>query len=63
MRNHDQTNRLLTKQDVASLFQVSPRTVSRWQSKGLLNPVRINERIVRYPAEQVQALIEEASHG
>lgn len=51
------TNELLTRRDVANLFQCSLMTVIRLQNAGKLPPVRIGAGSVRYRREDVQAYI------
>lgn len=48
---------LLTTDQVASLLQVTPRTVRRWARDGVLPRVRIGGRITRYRAHDVASLI------
>lgn len=58
--------RLLRTADVASLFQVSERTVSEWARRGRLPSVRTPGGHRRYPAEQIRLLlrqVEEGDHG
>jgi Helix-turn-helix domain len=47
---------LLKPQDVAALLAVSPRTVRRLASEGVLDRVRIGHRISRYTRRSVVAL-------
>lgn len=48
--------RLLTPAEVASLFGVDPRTVTRWASAGRLSPVRTPGGHRRYKRSEVFAL-------
>jgi DNA-binding transcriptional MerR regulator len=48
---------LLTRREVAELFGVVPVTVKRWEQKGILTPIKVNERIVRYHSDEVKKLI------
>jgi predicted site-specific integrase-resolvase len=50
---------LLTRRDIAELFGVVPVTVKRWEQKGILTPIKVNERIVRYHPDEVNKLIGE----
>lgn len=53
--------RLLRTREVALLFQVSERAVTDWARKGRIPSVRTPGGHRRYPAEQVRALLEQAS--
>jgi excisionase family DNA binding protein len=48
---------LLTSKEVAAVLRVTPRTIRRWTHDGILEPVRVGGRIVRYTPESVEALI------
>jgi excisionase family DNA binding protein len=48
---------LLTSKEVAAVLRVTPRTIRRWTHDGLLEPVRVGRRIVRYTPESVEALL------
>ena len=48
--------RLLTPAEVASLFGVDPRTVTRWAAAGRLTPVRTPGGHRRYRRSEVFAL-------
>lgn len=49
---------LLRTSDVASLFQVSERTVSEWARRGRIPSVRTPGGHRRYPADKVHDLLE-----
>ena len=49
---------LLTPGDVAKLFGVDPKTVTRWASAGKLSPLRTLGGHRRYRASEVHALLE-----
>jgi excisionase family DNA binding protein len=51
-----ETTTLLTEREVATLFQVTSRTVQRWAAAGTLDPVRVHGT-TRYRADEVAALI------
>jgi excisionase family DNA binding protein len=55
--------RLLRTSDVATLFQVSERTVSEWARRGRVPSVRTPGGHRRYPAEQIRQLFTESRHG
>lgn len=46
---------MLTTQDVAAMFQVDPRTVSRWARRGLLPPAMVTPGGVRRWSSQAVA--------
>lgn len=48
---------LLTPSEVAALFRVDPKTVTRWAMAGRLTTVRTLGGHRRYPARSVQALL------
>jgi excisionase family DNA binding protein len=49
--------RLLTPAEVAAKFRVDPKTVSRWQRKGLLSCIRTLGNHRRLFATEVEALL------
>lgn len=53
--------RLLTRSDVAEIFQVSPSTITRWADRGILPAVKTLGGHRRYEAKVVQQLIEQLS--
>jgi predicted site-specific integrase-resolvase len=52
---------LLTRQDLADLFQVCTHTIQNWERQGKLKAIRINARVLRYDLAQVQNLQQEAA--
>jgi excisionase family DNA binding protein len=54
---------LLRTSDVATLFQVSERTVSDWARRGRIPSVRTPGGHRRYPAKEIQKLLEAAERG
>src|SRR6516225_8255521 len=54
---------LLRTADVATLFEVSERTVSEWAKKGQIPSVRTPGGHRRYPAEGIRDLLERSRHG
>jgi excisionase family DNA binding protein len=54
---------LLRTSDVATLFQVSERTVSEWARRNRIPSVRTPGGHRRYPADQIRILLEEAEAG
>ena len=48
---------LLTPSEVASLFRVDPKTVTRWAKAGKLTPIRTLGGHRRYRKSEVQLLL------
>ena len=48
---------LLSRQEVADLLTVTPRTIARWEKKNLLTPIRLSSRIIRYSRSEVEELL------
>lgn len=48
---------LLTPAEVASLFRVDPKTVTRWAKAGKLSSIRTLGGHRRYPEAEVRALL------
>lgn len=55
-----ETEPLLTPREVAKMFRVDPRTVTRWAKAGKLTTVRTMGGMRRYPEEEVLTLLEES---
>src|ERR1700722_13184597 len=53
---------LLRTSDVATLFQVSERTVSEWAKRGQIPSVRTPGGHRRYPADGIRALLQAGRH-
>lgn len=54
---------LLTPSEVATLFRVDPKTVTRWAKAGKLTAIRTLGGHRRYRASEVNALLESSSKG
>ena len=54
----DPCERLLTPREVAALFRVDPKTVTRWADEGRLSSVRTLGGHRRYRQSQVLELLE-----
>jgi excisionase family DNA binding protein len=54
---------LLTPGEVAKLFGVDPKTVTRWASAGKLSPLRTLGGHRRYRSTEVYALLERSTGG
>lgn len=53
-----EAEQLLTPAEVAALFRVDPKTVTRWAKAGKLTSIRTLGGHRRYRAEEVQALLQ-----
>ena len=53
--------RFLTPGEVAAMFRVDPKTVTRWASQGRIPSIRTPGGQRRYPADAVEKLLRE--HG
>lgn len=49
--------KLLTPSEVAAIFRVDPKTVTRWAAEGKLNSIRTPGRHRRFPESAVRALL------
>ncbi len=56
-----ESEQLLTPSEVAALFRVDPKTVTRWAKAGKLNSIRTLGGHRRYRASEVHALLEAQS--
>ena len=54
---------LLTPAEVASLFRVDPKTVTRWAKAGKLTAIRTLGGHRRYRASEVNALLQSSNGG
>lgn len=52
---------LYTPSEVANLFRVDPKTVTRWAKQGRLTPIRTLGGHRRYRASEVEKLLKPAS--
>ena len=50
--------KMLTRKDVAQILRVHTGSVKRYDKNGLLHPVRITSRLVRYEEDEVLALLQ-----
>ncbi|WUH98611.1 BldC family transcriptional regulator [Spirillospora sp. NBC_00431] len=57
MKNEPRVEPLLTPAEVASMFRVDPKTVTRWAKAGLLTSIRTLGGHRRYRGEEVRALL------
>ena len=56
-------DKLLTPAEVASLFRVDPKTVTRWAKAGKLTSIRTLGGHRRYKESEVKALLKSISPG
>jgi len=56
-----ESEQLLTPSEVAALFRVDPKTVTRWAKAGKLNSIRTLGGHRRYRASEVHALLDAQS--
>ncbi len=54
----EDTERLLTPAEVAALFRVDPKTVTRWAKAGKLSAIRTLGGHRRFRESEVRALLE-----
>lgn len=54
----DTGDRLLIPGEVAALFRVDPKTVTRWAAAGLIGSIRTPGRHFRFRESEVKALLE-----
>lgn len=52
--------KLWSREQVAEILSVSRMTVKRLEKRGLLNPVILSSRSIRYHSQDVQKLIQQA---
>ena len=57
----DAHDALLTPSEVAKLFRVNPKTVTRWARAGKLNAIRTLGGHRRFRASEIQRCLEEMS--
>ena len=55
--------RLLTPAEVAALFRVDPKTVTRWAQQGKLHSIRTLGGHRRYSEAEVQAFLHRPPHA
>ena len=57
MKNQQEVEKLLTPAEVAALFRVDPKTVTRWAKAGKLSSIRTLGGHRRYRAAEIQGLL------
>jgi excisionase family DNA binding protein len=61
MKAADNSEKLLTPSEVAALFRVDPKTVTRWAKAGKLSSIRTLGGHRRYRESEIRDLIEVSS--
>ena len=61
MKSGDNSEKLLTPSEVAALFRVDPKTVTRWAKAGKLSSTRTLGGHRRYRESEIRELIEVSS--
>lgn len=59
--HHDQPEELMTPAEVAAMFRVDPKTVTRWARSGKIRAVRTPGGHRRYRRTEIQTFRDEAS--
>lgn len=57
--NSDEPDQLLTPAEVAALFRVNPKTVTRWHRSGKISAIRTLGGHRRFRAGEIRRLLEE----
>ena len=58
MKGENNSEKLLTPSEVAALFRVDPKTVTRWAKAGKLSSIRTLGGHRRYKESEVRSLLE-----
>jgi excisionase family DNA binding protein len=58
VKTADDAERLLTPAEVASMFRVDPKTVTRWAKAGKLSSIRTLGGHRRYRESEIRSLID-----
>ena len=61
MKGTESSEKLLTPSEVAALFRVDPKTVTRWAKAGKLSSIRTLGGHRRYRESEIRELIEVSS--
>jgi len=59
----DSPDALLTPSEVAAMFRVNPKTVTRWARAGKLNAIRTLGGHRRFKASEIRKCLEEMSRS
>jgi excisionase family DNA binding protein len=63
MADEPQAETLLTPAEVAALFRVNPKTVTRWARAGKITAIRTLGGHRRFPASEIRRCLEQAAAG
>ena len=63
MAETPETPELLTPSEVAALFRVNPKTVTRWARAGRISYIKNLGGHRRFRADEIRKLVEEASES
>jgi excisionase family DNA binding protein len=58
-----ESEKLLTPAEVAAMFRVDPKTVTRWAKSGKLSSIRTLGGHRRYREAEIRGLLEESTSG
>jgi len=56
-------NTLLDPEQLGKMLQVSRRTLARYEVSGLLRPIKLNKRVIRYALSDVDQMLEKFKMG
>jgi excisionase family DNA binding protein len=59
----EEADRLLTPAEVAAMFRVDPKTVTRWAKAGKLSSIRTLGGHRRYRESEIKGLLQESTTG
>ena len=62
MADHTTTDALLTPAEVAAIFRVNPKTVTRWARAGKISAIRTLGGHRRFRASEIQRCVAKAEH-
>ena len=62
MQDRTDPDALLTPSEVAEMFRVNPKTVTRWARAGRISAVRTLGGHRRFKASEIKRCLEEMSH-
>lgn len=61
MKTVENSEKLLTPAEVAAMFRVDPKTVTRWAKAGKLSSIRTLGGHRRYREQEIRTLLEEST--
>jgi excisionase family DNA binding protein len=53
--------RFVKRQELAERFQISFETIRRWSRRGILKPVRIGPKAIRFRESDIERLIRQSA--